>query len=279
MAHDYHTKIAYTNRATIPQAIEDGKLDENDIIFTKDTHEWILILEDLSIVPVNCKVYLYSSVSDAETQLNTNTDTYAGQVVAIYNSEKNKYQGYLVNIDSESKYYVNLIGSDLDIDYNDLGNRPIVNLSGTVSNPIKLSELNEGKYTITGSYIVSNDIGTVFSSGNSNLFVIENSEGVKYIKKITSSEIIDYVVNSEGTTSSVVVTTEWINEQGYVTESYVDDKIAALDIYTKEEIKTYIQELLNQELSEQIENIVDKKIDNKLEETANQEIEELFERK
>lgn len=276
MSHDTHTKIAYASRNAIQQAIEDGKLDENDIVFTVDTHEWILILEDLSIVPVNCKVYLYSSISEAETDLNSRTDSYAGQVVSIYNSTKAKYQGYLVNIDNYSRYYVSLIGSDLDIDYNNLGNRPITNLIGTVSNPVKLSELDEGNYVITGSYVVSDDIGTVFSSGNGNLFIIEDSDEIKYIKKITSSEIVDYVVNSEGTTSSIVATTEWISEQGYATETYVDTKIATLDIYTKEEIQAYIQELLEQELSEQIGVIIDEKIDGKFEETANQEIEELF---
>ena len=276
MANKEHTKIAYANKSAIEQAIIDGKLDERDIVFTLDTHEWIMILDDLSITPINCKVYLYSSVSEAETQLNANSDTYAGQVVSIYDSNKEKYQGYLVNSDTNGKYYVSQIGSDLDIDYNGLGNRPIINLSGAVSNPIKLSELSDGVYSITGSYVVSDDISTVFSSASGNLFVIETLEEIKHIKKITSSEITDYTVHSDETMTSTVATTDWIAKQNYASEGYVDEKIAVLDIYTKEEIQAYIRELLEQELTDQIETIVDEKIDEKFEETNNQEIEDLF---
>ena len=276
MTHDRHTKIAYASRKAIQQAIEDGKLDENDIVFTTDTHEWILILEDLSIVPVNCKVYLYSSISEAETDLNSRTDSYAGQVVSIYNSAKEKYQGYLVNTDSSDNFYVTAIGSDLDIDYNNLGNCPIINLSGTISDPIKLSELNDGNYKITGSYIVSDDIPTLYSSGNGNLFIIGTDESVKHIKKITSTEIVDYTISDNVTSANSIITSDWISKQGYATKTYVDAKITALDIYTKEEIQAYTRELLEQELSEQIGVIVDEKIDGKFEEVTDQEIEELF---
>ena len=78
MANELRVKFGYLYYDEIPTRIGNGDIDVNDIIFTRDTHETLIISEDLSLVPMRSKDYVFNSVSDANTALNTNTDTYKG---------------------------------------------------------------------------------------------------------------------------------------------------------------------------------------------------------
>ena len=127
-------KFSYVNRSDIEKFIAIGKIDANDIVYTRDTHENIFIGSDLSINPVQSKIYSFQDIKSAEDYLNKATDSYAGQLVAI--ETNGHYSAYIVN-KNDSSFYVSLVSESVEPgDYNTLGNRPIDNLNGTLDTPI-----------------------------------------------------------------------------------------------------------------------------------------------
>lgn len=79
----HRAKFSYVKRSDIERLIAAGQIDANDIVYTNDTHENIFIGSDLSIHPIQSKIYRFSDISTAESELNIATDTYEGQIVAI----------------------------------------------------------------------------------------------------------------------------------------------------------------------------------------------------
>lgn len=259
-------KFSYVNREDITKLINNGNIDANDIIYTKDTHENIFIGSDLSVNPIRSKIYRFSDVSSAEKSLNTATDTYEGQIVAILTD--GAYTAYIVNKNTGGTYYVTKLSEDAKtLNYDNLGNRPIDNLDGTLDNPITISDLATGIYKIRGQYkICSGDITTYLSS-NDNFFLVDHDGTEVAIRKITAHNIIDYAVSKNSIVSQTnIPTREWIESQGYVTEASVNEKIAALNFMTKEEVAEYVQN----EVLANLEPLIDKRIDLKLNESFSQ---------
>ena len=259
-------KFSYVNREDITKLINNGNIDANDIIYTKDTHENIFIGSDLSINPIRSKIYRFSDVSSAEKSLNTATDTYEGQIVAILTD--GAYTAYIVNKNTGGTYYVTKLSEDAKtLNYDNLGNRPIDNLDGTLDDPITISDLATGIYKIRGQYkICSGDITTYLSS-NDNFFIVDHDGTEVAIRIITAHNIIDYTVSENSIVSQTnIPTREWIESQGYVTEASVNEKIAALDFMTKEEVAEYVQN----EVLANLEPLIDKRIDLKLNESFSQ---------
>ena len=225
-----------------------------------------LLGSDLSINPIRSKIYRFSDVSSAEKSLNTATDTYEGQIVAILTD--GAYTAYIVNKNTGGTYYVTKLSEDAKtLNYDNLGNRPIDNLDGTLDDPITISDLATGIYKIRGQYkICSGDITTYLSS-NDNFFLVDHDGTEVAIRKITAHNIIDYTVSENSIVSQTnIPTREWIESQGYVTEASVNEKIAALDFMTKEEVAEYVQN----EVLANLEPLIDKRIDLKLNESFSQ---------
>lgn len=262
MKYENRSKLSIINYDKIAEYINQGLLNKFDIIYTKDTHENIIISENLKPIPIRSKIYRFQSIHECEEELNENIDTYEGQIVSILDDDK--YSGYIVNKNNENKFYVTPLNEySGSIDYDTLGNRPIINLIGELSNPIILDQEDNGIYRVIGNYRISEHLQTVFSSVSSNLFLINHELEITYIKKISAKDITDYVIDNELVSTSTIPTTDWIENQGYITGKYVDDKIAALDFITKKEVEDYVNSIITQS----VEGIVKEKIDKKFEET------------
>lgn len=256
--------------------ISEGLINQYDIIFTKDTKETFVISEDLIPIAIKSKVYIFNSIEEAENKLNENIDTYIGQIVSIF--EVDTYKGYIVNKEN-NKFVVKPLCDLSHIDYDTLGNKPIVNIYGESSNPIIISDLDNGIYSITGHFkIASNDI-TIHLNPNPTIFVIEkdNVDCCIYINKIATKEITNYVV--EKNNSTVVdkyVTEQFLKENNYVTSSYVDEKIVALGFLTTEEVKKYIEEVVPLAIGKEIIPVIDERIDKKILSATKAQITSLF---
>ena len=256
-------KFGYLAYNDMLQKITDGVLDQHDVVFTKDTKETFIIDPDGNPIALRSKVYVYDSMTEAIRELNRNTDTYVGQVVSILEGET--YRGYIVNQNTKQKttyYTVSPLTDTSSIDYNTLGNKPIINLVGTLDEPIILSNLDNGTYSILGQYMVYPKDITTFLNASPIIVLIEIQDSKKYIKKISSTEIIDYEINEDSISCKKYLTDLFLKENGYATISYVDNKIATLDFITKNEITEYVDNLVN----EKLENILDSKIDAKIDE-------------
>ena len=250
------------------------KLDAYDINFTPDTKECYVISPDLTPYPIKSKVYVYDSVESAVEQININTDTYAGQIVAVQVNEK--YYGYIVNPASGGWSITPLCDYIGEIDYDTLGNRPVKNLYGEMGNPVVVSDLNDGVYIINGQYQISLSVPTLFSSSANNIFVVSKDVTGTYINRISAKDVTKYSIAGDIVTESTTVTTDFLTENGYATTDYVDEQIAALEIVTKNDLDEYITNAL----LENLESIIDQKIDIALDErlivASDADIEALF---
>jgi hypothetical protein len=257
-------KWAYLNYSSIQSKIDDGTLDSYDVIYTKDTHENYVISPDLEPWAVRSRIYVFNSEDEANTQLNINTDTYVGQIVSIFKGEVCK--GYIVNKNQDDTYYVEQISPD-NIDYNNLGNRPIENLVGTFVSPIYVDTLNSGIYKIKGEYKITEDGETVYLSTSGDLFSIEVTDTEKHIKRFTKDSIYDFVIKDNG-----------IVQNKYATE---DDVNRALEDAINESIKEYIENEVNNIIESKVIEIINNQFDGILNEKItpieDEEIEELFE--
>lgn len=275
-----HSKVVCCNYDEIQDHINNENLDAWDVVYTYDTHENILITDDLSLISIQSKVYRYIDIESAEIELNSNPDTYEGQIVSII--YKGSYVGYIVN-KKNGKFYVSPLSVySGEVNYDTLGRRPIENVEGTIDNPVTLDTLDNGIYKIVGQYKITASDETTYLSMNSNLFFVEkdSENSMVYIKKISASDICDYIINGKKKIiTSVVPTTEWLQKQGYVTESYVDQKIAALDFITKDEVENYVQNIVLQSIEQYVDEQIDIKFDEKFESATELELLNMFTKK
>lgn len=273
-----HSKFVYKNFDEIQDGINSGELNAWDLVLSKDTKEFILIKEDLNLAPIKSKVYRFLDIESAEIQLNTSADTYGGQVVAILGSNGN-YEAYIVNQKSNGRFKVDPINVYAgSIDYDTLSHRPIINVeSHDFFSPVILDTMTEGFYKINGTYKISESIETVFTSYSSLLFWVHREDGNVYVKRIGATDITDYVIYPDGKyTTAVVPTTEWLKAQGYVTEPYIDAKIAALDFVNKTDIEEYVQGVVLQTINNLVVDVVKDELDKRIVTATHQEALELF---
>lgn len=275
---DNRVKYAYLNYADISKRIENGDIDEYDVIFTKDTHEQYLIKDDLSLLNIKSRIYRFDSIESAKESLNSNSDTYKGQIVAIADNDLGVYHGYIVNRVDEEYTVTSLSDSGTSVDYNALAHRPIVNKTGTLANPLVIGDLENGLYSVSGEYKLFDEYPTIFSSSINHLFLVEKSETESYVKDISAKEVITYSLINGEVTRSELLTQQYLSDNHYVTENDFDAKIAALDYITKVDASEYVKQITTEYLNENLGNIIDTKIDEKISTLVvdDTEIEKLF---
>jgi len=258
-----HSRFFFSSYREIQDHINAGTVNQWDIVLCSDTQEMLLVTDDFSLVPIQSRVYRFSSVASAESFLNSHKDTYPGQIISVLSSVTGSYQAYMVNQRSNGTYYIQSISvyNSSDLDYNTIGNRPIDNIGGTIEDPVVLSELEDGMYKIKGAYKISDQLETVFQNINNDLITIDTYEDGKAIKVISSSSITDYFVDEEKVTRRSYITDEWIKEQGYLTDSEVDAKLQALNIITRDNALEYIRELVREGVESVVYDVVDEAMD------------------
>lgn len=277
MQNELRVKFGYLNYDDMLAKIQSGIIDSNDIIFGKDTHETYIISEDLTPIPMMSKVYVFNSVADANTALNTNTDTYKGQIVSILNGDK--YTAYVVNQDSNGVYSATTLSAE-NVDYNNLGNRPIENLVGTLDVPIMIDGLNTGMYKVKGQYKISATDITTYLSTDGDLFIVEISATEKFIKRFTKKTIQDFVISDGEIKKNTYITEEYLADNGYSTNDYVDVKLTAFETSIKNDIESYVEQTVEDIIINKVDTIIDERLDVKLDEriqiSTNEEVENFF---
>lgn len=253
-------KWAYLTYDSIQQKIDEGVLDAFDVIYTKDSHENLVVSPELELWAVRSRIYTFDSIAEANAKLNTNTDTYEGQIVAILNDDK--YKAYIVNQENDT-YSATPLSPD-NIDYNTLGNRPIENLVGTLDTPIIVGNLLIGSYKIQGQYKIFETDTTTYLSADGDLFLINIKDDVKYIKRFTTDSIYDFIINADEVKKNIYITDEYLQENGYTTDDYVNAKITAFEESIKADIEAYVGSVLESIIEEKVETIIDTKLDEKL---------------
>lgn len=281
MATNYssHSRIVYANYDDIKAAVDNGTLNANDIVFCKDTREMCIITNNSSVFVVNSRHYRFDNLDLALEGLRAASDTYEGQIVSVKNTYTGLYDCYVVNKESGEFTLKNLaVADDIQFDYNKALNKPIDVLTGTVFSPIVVATLNDGFYKLNGAYKISDDIVTVYSTSSGHFVMVETINGVKHVKQITADKIIDYTISDGVVESSEMPTKQWISEQGFATEAYVDDKLAAMNFFTKSDAELYISEYIDATISQIVADTVDRVVDERFAASTEDEIRTLFER-
>ena len=267
-------KFAYLTYDDMLSKLESGDLNEYDIIYSKDKYVTYLITEELKPLQLRSRVYIFDSVSEAEIKLNESTDTYTGQVVAILYNDT--YRGYIVNQKSGKFIVTPLWEHPEQIDYDTLGNRPIVNLIGTLDKPIMVSELDDGIYRIKGQYKISDLEETIYLSASDILMTVSKNNQNIEIKKITSDDITDYIITNSDIYKNTYVTEQYLKDNNYTTTSYVDTKIEALEVSIKEDMRGYVQDAITEVFGEELDKKIDDRIDEKFVPMSDSQIRNLF---
>ena len=274
---DYNEQSIKFGFLTVEQmlsAINSHQLQTYNICFTKDTHQIFVIKENLEPLEIHSRVYVFDSITEAETKLNESTDTYVGQVVAILDNDT--YRGYIVN-QKNGKFIVTPLWEHSEpIDYDTLGNRPIVNLVGTLDEPIMVSELDDGIYRIKGQYKISDLEKTIYLSASDILMTVSKNNQNIEIKKITSDNITDYIITNSDISKNTYVTEQYLKDNNYTTTSYVDTKIEALEVSIKEDMRGYVQEAITEVFGEELDKRIDDRIDEKIVPMSDSQIRNLF---
>lgn len=110
----YSAKIGFGPVGRIATNIQNGQIDEHDVIFTQDTHEIVYIDSDKNQQKMGSRIPLFINKSVAISQLNSSAVTYDGQPVGIRNDGGN-YELYVV-YHSGNSFNVKKVGYSDDID-------------------------------------------------------------------------------------------------------------------------------------------------------------------
>ena len=253
-------KYAYLDYSDISTRIKNGEIDQYDVVFTKDTHEQYLIKDDLSLLNIKSRIYCFDSIISAKEKLNSNTDTYEGQIVAIADNDSGVYHGYIVNKSNDEYIITSLTDNGNKIDYDSLVHRPIINKTGSLANPLTIGELDNGLYSVSGEYRIFLEYPTIFSSSINHLFVVEKENDKIYVKDVQAKKTVIYVLSNGQVSIEDVITSNYLTENQYITETDFDAKIKALDFVTRNEIADY----LKKNTTEYLENTLFIKNDEKI---------------
>lgn len=267
-------KFGYLTYDDMIIKIQDDILDAYDICYTKDTNECYIIKEDLTPSPIRSRVYIFQNESDAITQINQNTDTYNGQIISVLCGDT--YRGYIVNYKNNRFIITPLWENPEPIDYDNLGNRPIINLVGTSDNPIIVSDLNDGIYNIKGQYIISDLIETIYLSASNVIFTVRKNDNKIFIKSITSNNISDFCISNGSISSQEYITNQYLKDNNYVTADYVDIKIQALQQSIEDDMKQYISTIIDKQLGNVLDEKIEEKINEAIEPVESTDINSLF---
>ena len=260
---DTRAKFGFLAYDDMLSRIAEGVIDQYDIVFSKDKKQVFIINENLEPIAMHSKVYVYESVEKANEELNTNTDTYEGQIVSILNGDV--YYGYIVNKDEKGSYYVKPLYEHAEpIDYDTLGNKPIENKVGTFNTPIILADLPTGIYNICGKYKVTANDEKEYLTGERRLALVNNMGTTSTIKVVTADGIVNLIIKDGVVISDRVITESSLEKYGYSTKEYVDERIKELDLVQRNEIDEYIQNFISKELDKIIDVKIDIALENKL---------------
>ena len=157
-----------------------------------------------------------------------------------------------------------------------MGNRPIINLVGTLDEPIMVSELDNGIYRIKGQYKISSLEDTIYLSASDIICTVaKDTKGIT-VKRITSDDITDYFITSSDISKNSYITNQYLKDNNYTTTSYVDTKIEALELSIKEDMKTYVQGIIEDVFGESLDEIIDNRISENIQSMDSTQIQNLF---
>src|SRR3712207_5132183 len=110
MAEQNMLKIAHGEESHINTALANGTINDNDVVFTSDTHELVYINDRKEKEYIRSRNRVFNSINQALYALNISSDTYAGQIVMVKESD-GAYDAYTVQTNKSGRWELDKIAS------------------------------------------------------------------------------------------------------------------------------------------------------------------------
>ena len=94
------------------------------------------------------------------------------------------------------------------------------------------------------------------------------------VKDVQAKKTVIYVLSNGQVSIEDVITSNYLTENQYITETDFDAKIKALDFVTRNEISDYVKQITTEYLEQNLDSKIDKKINSLIAEDS--EIDNLF---
>lgn len=256
------TKFAVANHSDIQSLIDKGSLSYPAYVFCRDTNTMVFIDKNTQMQDI--KGFNQTSIITVEE---LPTEGILSNTLYICNGLGYlSINGVLVPVFKEISENTNVSS------YDNLSEVPIVNKRGTIVSPVVLSDLGVGCYSVSGQYQIGGNLTTTYVPSSNVVVLIDVEDGYKYITRIDGRKVVMYTVALE--TMEIVVneytTHTWVKEQGYTTESYVNQAIENLYNKIINETMVVITKV------SQLENDIGYITSENLDEISNEDIASLF---
>lgn len=151
-------------------------------------------------------------------------------------------------------------------------------LTGTLDKEIILSNLKDGVYEVKGQHKIAESAETVYLSASYIIAIVASDGDLKKVRRITVDDVEDFIVDSEGSSekTSSYVTTDYLAEHGYITETQIDDKIAALKTAMETEMKDYVDGIINEQIEALLPAALERELPNFIQSVKEEDVYNLF---
>ena len=150
------------------------------------------------------------------------------------------------------------------LSYNKLTDVPIVNLTGTLTVPIIISDLPDGIYKVHGQMIIGGKNTTVQSSADEILYLVSHDSDTSSttITKIQGKAITLYFIQQDG---------EYKVDR-YITEDWINNK----DFMSSADVKEYVNSIIETTVLEVLDEHLDTALDSKFSGLNSDDINNMF---
>lgn len=150
------------------------------------------------------------------------------------------------------------------LSYNKLTDVPIVNLTGTLTVPIIISDLPDGIYKVHGQMIIGGKNTTVQSSADEILYLVSHDSNTSSttITKIQGKAITLYFIQQDG---------EYKVDR-YITEDWINNK----DFMSAADVKKYVNSIIETTVLEVLDEHLDTALDSKFSGLNSNDINNMF---
>lgn len=215
------SRLGYLNYDEIPDRLEQGLLDQYDVILVKDEDTAAYIAPDLSIHKITARLDAYMSESTAKRILNSSPTTYVGMPVAIY--YQGSYKLYLVDGEPNNWNVLPAWGNPVNFSYNELVDVPLINKVGTAEDIIILNQLVDGMYAVSGLFRITDSSSEIINETSPEIVIVKDNGAV--VTRITGKDTLTYDTTSGEPVVDKVATEQYLVDNGYTTDTMVDQMI------------------------------------------------------
>lgn len=143
------------------------------------------------------------------------------------------------------------------LSYNTLSDKPIVNMIGSLNDPVYITSLEDGIYKIKGQFIIGGSNTTVNSSPEDTFFLVSHDPDIQNkmtITKIQGGSITLYFLESDGTfRTDRYITEEWVKSQNFMSANSAKE-------YITQAIQETVSDVIDQTLDGKLDSALDKKL-------------------